>query len=638
MSAIEDDELERMPALEIKDGRVPEPVVRRLLGELSVLTHLADIVSLADRNCRFVYVSRVVGGRSEADVLGTSVLDHIPPSTREAFRAAFERCLQTREAETIEADDVKGAWWENRLLPLADGRGEPFVLVTTTDITKRKRAELELSERESRVRLAIESSGVGTFAWDRARDAVSWDEGAQQIFGREADTMPRDLQSGLLYLHADDRSRMEQTIAAAVTSGVLRDGEYRIVRPNGEIRHVLLRGSTRTGSDGQVLGTYGGLIDITERKRLEERLREVQKLDAIGQLTAGIAHNFNNLLGIMLPYLALCRDEVTPEVRLKLSHVEHAGNRAAELIRQLMLFATRQSSAQLESANLVEIAERTVNICRSTFDRRIAITFVAERGLPPVLARPGEVEQVLLNICLNARDALECAPPPEPRIDVEVARGSSDSLVVRVRDNGVGMDELTRSRVFEPFFTTKELGKGTGLGLASAYGIVADHQGRISCESAPGIGTAFQVELPIAPVEAAAPAPDAPSARAARGTETVLVVDDEELLRRVMREVLKRAGYKVLLASDGEQALAILQQQPVDLVLLDRSMPRMSGEQLLARMEELRLQLPVILLTGYAGSAPSTGVSAVLMKPPDLKSLLDTVRRVLDESRSSPPR
>jgi signal transduction histidine kinase len=259
-----------------------------------------------------------------------------------------------------------------------------------------------------------------------------------------------------------------------------------------------------------VTGLRGGIFDITDRKRLEEQLRHVQKMEAVGQLTAGIAHNFNNLLSIVLPNVELCRAQAPAAIDGPLADIEHAAVRATELVRQLMRFARHEIGASKSEVDLAAIAQRTVSICRATFDRRISIELAAQQDLPPVLARAGEIEQVLLNICINARDAFEEARSENPSLRIAVERGGRDTLRVSVRDNGPGIDAATRARLFEPFFTTKDVGRGTGLGLASAYGIVVDHQGHISCHSEPGAGTVFTVELPIArEVRSARPQPAA---------------------------------------------------------------------------------------------------------------------------------
>jgi len=239
-----------------------------------------------------------------------------------------------------------------------------------------------------------------------------------------------------------------------------------------------------------------------------------------------------------------------------------------------------------------------------------------------------------LNICLNARDALHSAQTAQPRIEITLTRSHGGSVSMRISDNGPGMDEATRGRVFEPFFSTKEVGRGTGLGLASAYAIVSEHQGRIRCESGPGRGACFEVELPPSAAMPERP-PIKVTQEPARGSETILVVDDEPLVRRACAAMLAHGGYRVLQAEDGQQAVDLVRsrREPVALVLLDRSMPGLSGDQIVARLREIDAELPVAMLTGQPGHGPLDPFTIALAKPIDAGQLLREVRRAIDRRR-----
>jgi two-component system, cell cycle sensor histidine kinase and response regulator CckA len=617
--------------------RMREESVRRLLANSSLLAHLSDIVSIVDRRLRFVYVSRAFEGRSESELLGTNFLERMSPPFRDHFRAAFEQVWATGSPRTIEYASGH-QWWETRLVPIEADESVPLMFLTSAIISERKRREQELSERESRLRYAMEASGVGTWTWDRATDEISWDDGLCRIYGLDPKKSPRRYEEYVCYLHPEDRPRIEAQIGRCVETGVYEDFEHRVIRPEGEVRHVFCRGVAVLDDAGVVTGMRGGIFDVTDRKRLEEQLRHVQKMEAIGQLAAGIAHNFNNLLSIVLPNVELCRAQAPVSVHGRLADIEHAATRATEMVRQLMLFARHEIGASKGAADLVAIADRTVSICRATFDRRISIELTAERDLPPVLARAGEIEQVLLNICINARDALEESSNDNPRIAISIGRGSAHTLSVCVRDNGPGIDEVTRARLFEPFFTTKDVGRGTGLGLASAYGIVVDHDGHIACQSELGVGTSFTIELPIAGEISVVPLSSAPPP-ASRGSETILFVDDEPLVRKALGAVLEEAGFRVLEAADGREGLMQIERRDVtiDLVLLDRSMPRMSGEQFMRELRSRHPKMPVVLLTGHPGSETELeGAFAVMMKPPRSAALLATIRELLDEADDKP--
>ena len=380
-------------------------------------------------------------------------------------------------------------------------------------------------------------------------------------------------------------------------------------------------------------------IDITARKvadraiadneRLEEQLAEARKMEAIGQLTAGIAHNFNNLLGVILPNTQLCRAEPGRETDPRLADIELAGRRASDMVHQLMLFAGQGSDAALAPVDLAAVASRVADLCRSQLGARVAIAVEAQGEIPQAMARESQIEQTLLTLCVNAYDAFEEAATGEPRIVIAVDAAPGGGARVRVVDNGPGMTEATRLRVFEPFFTTKAVGRGTGLGLASAYAIVTQHGGKIRCESRPGAGASFEMVLPAtgAPV----PRTAAPAARSEPAVVTALVIDDEPLLRRVVRSVLEHEGYRVLEAADGVEGVFVFEKHhaSIGVVILDRSMPAMSGEDALDRLAAIDDRVPVILLSGlgereWKGRTPSL----ILAKPADAGTLIDAVRNL----------
>jgi CheY-like chemotaxis protein len=357
-----------------------------------------------------------------------------------------------------------------------------------------------------------------------------------------------------------------------------------------------------------------------------------QKMEAVGELTAGVAHNFNNLLSVIIPNLELCMDDVTPDVCERLVDAEHAAQRAKDLVRQLMLFARHDKQPARVPVNPADTVRRIAAICRTTFDPAICLEIELDADIPHVLGNPGQLEQVLLNICINARDALMDARTQSPHVSITLDRTSEGDLRIRVTDNGPGMDERTRSRVFEPFYTTKEVGRGTGLGLASVYAIVSDHGGRVRCESQLGSGSMFEIELPgIAAVQPSV-APEMPREIPASAPKTILLVDDEELVRRTTRAVFSRFGYQVLESNNGEHALALIEDgsEPIDLIVLDRSMPGLSGEHVLERIRAIAPELPVVLYSGQPFESDATAQAAAeLIKPINIDELLRTVRHLL---------
>ena len=383
--------------------------------------------------------------------------------------------------------------------------------------------------------------------------------------------------------------------------------------------------------------------EILERERMEEQLLHAQKMEAVGQLTAGIAHNFNNMLQGVVGNLELAQEVSQGVVQTYIHDANRSANRAVKMIQQLMLFSRRDPAYFYAPVSIRALVNNTVEICRRSFDRKIVFEISMEEDLS-VRGDSNQLEQVLLNLCINARDSLEESGQPRPRIRIETSIPTSDRRVadrggrsaenyvcLRLSDNGTGMDERTRARIFEPFFTTKDVDKGTGLGLATTFEIVKRHDGWVECASELGAGTNFSVFLPREESTHAEKSYE-PVRKSAGGDETILVIDDEESVRSVTRRLLVRQGYTVFEAADGESGLEILHSDKVeiDLVLLDLSMPGMSGGEVL---EKLAAELPrtrVVILTGYpVRSHEFANVSEVITKPFTQNALLAGIRKAL---------
>ena len=391
--------------------------------------------------------------------------------------------------------------------------------------------------------------------------------------------------------------------------------------------------------------------DVTERRRLEEQFRQTQRMEAVGQLAAGVAHDFNNLLTVITGYCELLFHALadrTPELR-RVQEIHRAAARAASLTRQLLTFSRKQA-LDPRVLDLGEVVQGMVPMLSRLLGEHVRLNTTRALLLGRVKADPGQIEQVVMNLAINARDAMpdggtltialgDVELDAAPR-GVDVALRSGPHVMLAVSDTGCGMDAATRVRIFEPFFTTKEVGKGTGLGLATVYGIVQQSDGAIQVESEPGRGATFRIYLPRVEAVAAVGEVAAASARAALGRETVLVVEDEQAVRELEAEVLAGHGYRVLVAGDAQEALALEErcQEPIALLVTDVVMPGRSGRELAREFVRRRSGTRVLYVSGYANDAFVGGglLEAggwFLQKPFSPEALAHKVRDVLDTDR-----
>ncbi len=401
---------------------------------------------------------------------------------------------------------------------------------------------------------------------------------------------------------------------------------------------------------GALTGAVYVVADVTAHHRLEEQYRQAQKMEAVGRLAGGIAHDFNNLLTIIMGCgeVLLAGPDLVDESRELVGQVLRSCERAASLTRQLLTFSRRQAlRPRVLDLNLA--VRDTARLLRRLIGADVELVVDLDAALGPVRADPDQVAQVLLNLAVNARDAMphggrltiqtDTATVEREPAEGELGMSPGRYAVLSVRDTGCGMTPEVQSRLFEPFFTTKEVGKGTGLGLATVYGIVRQSQGHITVDSSPGAGTTFHIYLPLAEGSPAAPAPPSESRPVSRGRETVLLIEDEEPVRRLARMGLELVGYTVLEAGDAAEALAAFEQVAgkVDLVLADVVLPGAGGPEVVERLKAIRPDLKVVFMSGYAEDAtPVHGVVTAgrpfLRKPFSPAALAEMVRAVLDRA------
>jgi PAS domain S-box-containing protein len=613
-----------------------EDDVRRLEGALAVqdalLTSVPDFVVQVNLAHEITFINHVAAGFDKEQVLGANLLAFADPAYHAVMRETLDRVLATGEPSGYEsvgagADGQPTDYFTRVALVRKDGVPVGFTVVAT-DVSAMKRTARALEERERRIELAVRAADLGFWHWDAVSDHVSWDEISCRHFGVGNEEGATTYEGFLARVHPGDRARIRAEVDASVASGHYTGLEFRSVTPAGEQRWLMTAGSVERDDDGAVTGLVGCLLDVTGRKRLEERLLQAQRMDAVGQLAAGVAHNFNNLLAAVIPALDLAVRDF-PETKEILGDVREASERSAEVVRQLMAFAGGgRRAAGAGACDVGDAARRVVQLARTMIGRGITVQLSAP--VEPVLVRaePGDVEQTLMNLVLNARDALEDGGTQAAEIRVEVEVLDAEWARARVVDNGPGMSDATRRRALDPFFTTKPPGRGTGLGLSTSYATATASGGRLRLDSTPGVGTAVTLELPRAHELPSV----LPKLRPQPGRgERILLVDDELAVRHVIAAALGAHGYQVRAEGDAMLALSAFERAPreVDLVLLDESMPGLGGSALLARLRAIEPGLRVIGFSG--GEARMEGAQAQLQKPVSVNVLLETVRRVLDD-------
>ena len=571
------------------------------------------------------------------------------PLPRQVIEGWLANNRRTLAGEIVDGEAEYSIHGETRFIrnvlgPIRMGDAIVGTLGVNIDVTEQRRALLALRDSEENLRVAVDAAGMGLWSWDTERDELTWDARLSAMYGLAPGASPCRLADYLALVHPDDRASVSSRITEGIASHRWED-EYRIVRADGEVRWVMTKKTVV--SDGGRLRVRGAVIDVTERRLRDEQIRQAQKLEAVGQLAAGIAHNFNNMLMGVMPNLELAiRGSSGPVVPLLENAIEST-RRAADLVRRLMTYAGRNRPAARTLEDLALLVARTVDLCRAMVDRSIVFEESYEAGAG-VCVDAAQIEQAVLNVLINARDALERPGVVSPQILVSVAVVApgavelegrpGEHVRVRVADNGVGMAAATVARIYEPFFTTKDPGRGTGLGLATAQAILREHEGFIACASEPGKGATFSLYLHRGSrKESSANTSDgstrsAPQEAPVGGTETLLVVDDEPRVRQVVCLLLRAAGYVVREAASGSEVLELLSRPEVaasvSLVLLDVSLPGPPRLELRSKLRQLT-RARVVYFTGYAFEAADAD-DVVLEKPASEDKLLRTIRRALD--------
>jgi PAS domain S-box-containing protein len=599
----------------------------------SLLSAVPAFIVRADHELKIQYINHIVPRLDKEEVLGKSMYHFIDPAFRATAQAAVEHTVATGEPSTYEVagSGPNGSLrrYHSTVSRVSEPGKRPGVCVVATDITTLLDRELRLAKSEQVLRLAREATGLGLWSWDLETNEVTWDDRMFELTGlREPVPLGEYIER---LVHPDDVEHVRGPSGNPM-NGDFSATPHRIVRPDGETRWILTVGEILRDDSGQPTRIVGGLLDVTEQQQVEEQLRHAQKMEAVGNLTAGVAHNFNNMLMAVIPTLELLRDVVPQSHRDLLVDASDAAERGADMVRQLMTFSGQRRMSSPGNSDVGEIVRSVVSMCSRTFDRHIQLTCTVAAGPLEVRASPGELEAVLMNVILNARDAVSEAPLPAPRIAVVVERTSesggttSDAVVqVRVTDNGIGMDENTLRRACEPFFTTKPVGQGTGLGLSTSYAIMRGYGGSLEIESEPGEGTELTLRLGLVEPVVARASDSKGAQRRERGVR-VLVIDDEPLIRKVIHQALTDHGFKVGTASEGKEALATIARETYDVLLLDLSLPDGPGAALIPSLRAHAPSARVIFFTGRDIDPDIRSLAdGVIQKPVRIDELIDAI-------------
>jgi two-component system, cell cycle sensor histidine kinase and response regulator CckA len=620
----------------------------------SLIEHSLDLLTVLDADGRLTYASPSAGpllGYAPGELHGQVGFGYVHPDDAPRVQAAFARALRSDTGSLREVFRFRhkdGSWrvLESVVTNLLHEPSVAGVVINSRDITDRTRAEEALRRSEAEYRGLVEQAPLGIYRTTLDGHSLKVNRALVVTLGYESADALLQLNAGDFYADPEVRARM--------VAQVEQRGEARVEtqwkRKDASLITVCLNVRLVRDPAGAVEYLEGTVEDVTQQRSLENQFRQAQRLEAVGRLAGGVAHDFNNVLTAITGYSELLLDEFDPgdPKRQDVQEIHAAAQRAAALTRQLLAFSRKQvfQTRVLDLNAVVRMLEKMVQRLVGE-DVKLAVSLCA--GLGAVRADPGQLEQVILNLAVNSRDAM----PGGGRLTIETANADLDEtyasehagaspgryIMLAISDTGIGMDAETRSHMFEPFFTTKEQGKGTGLGLATVYGIVKQSGGFVWVYSEPGRGATFKIYLPR--VEDVAAVRDAaPSVRpVAGGRETVLVAEDDPSVRDIVVEVLTQKGYHVLQAPDGQTALELARAEPGEIRLLvtDIVMPNMTGRELAETLVAERAGVSVLYMSGYTDDAVVRhGVLEedlpYLQKPFTPRALATKVREVLDRA------
>lgn len=626
---------------DITDSIEAERSVRDSREELrSVLETVPDFIVRVGADRRITFVNRTHPGMTMEQVVGTDVLDWVMPNSRASIQAAMLVAMRERRRIEVESTGI-GAHGEplhflSRIGPVMREDGGIDLIIVGTDISARIAAEQGRRESDARLRSAAESLPFSFWVRDADGRMVVQNERSRRKWGDQLGRLISDMP-----LPPDLLALAEKNIRRAMAGEIVQlDITHQVA---GELRfYHLIIAPVRDG--GGIRGVLGVDIDVTDQRRLEEQLAQAAKIESIGRLAGGVAHDFNNLLTAILGFADLARQQLGPRHAAvhSVARIFDAAQRGAALTQQLLGFARKQV-IQPRRCQANELVQRAVEMLPRLLGEDIQIILDLTRDPVVIEVDPHQFDQVLINLAINARDAM----PTGGRLTIatRLITPSAEELrelppgpavAITVSDTGAGMPPEVIARLFEPFFTTKSIGQGTGLGLATCDGIVRQNHGRITVQSEPGRGSCFRIVLPSAGQDADPAPTTARHAQAEHGQETILVVEDEELIRSMLGQMLTDLGYAVLTAADGIAALELASRHPgrIHLLFTDVVMPRLGGVETAERLVALRPDVRVLFASGYTEQAvvqqgQLAHGATYIAKPYTFDSLATKIRQAL---------
>lgn len=627
-----------------------------------------DLIIRVDVKGNVVFVNHAaleIYGLTPEQSIGRRIFDFIHPEDQESTLSAFQDYLKSGETViTYENRQVGINGREHHMAWSIITERDEFHKVsgfacTARDVTERKEAEKALKKSQERLNLIIKGSNDAPWDWDMVNNQFYYSPQWWQQIGYTPNEFPTNSSLWEKLLLPEDLAHVRSVFGGALRgrSAKSYEVEFRLIHKNGHAVPILSRGFITRDTYGKPTRVTGTNMDLTERKQAEDEKRKIeaqlyqsQKMESIGTLAGGIAHEFNNILSIIIGNNELIMEELPKEspARENAEEIRVGSLRAKDVVKQLLTF-TRQDNIKQSLVNTVSVVKESIKLIRSSITKNIDIHQSISDDVENVFGNATQINQILINLCTNAADAMKHRGGII-RIDLgnemldETCKGIHPTLLpgqyvrLKLSDTGSGMDKETFDRIFEPYFTTKDIGKGTGIGLAVVHGIVKKHHGSISVKSDLGKGTTFTILLPACQDESEPE--QAEQLVLPTGDEQILFVDDEPILAELGKKLLQSLGYHVQEITDPIKALDIFKSDPnaFDLVITDMAMPGMTGDQLVSEILKIRPQIPAMLCTGYSEDvsvekAYEIGFGAFVMKPVDRTELSVTVRKLLDKAK-----